>query len=71
MLLAGKGYSVTVFEKATVVGGRSAAITGNGFTFDTGPTFLMMTFILREIFEAAGRDLDDYCKVVPWTPCTV
>ncbi len=68
MLLAGKGYSVTVFEKADGVGGRSAAITGNGFTFDTGPTFLMMTFILREIFEAAGRNLDDYCKVVPLDP---
>ncbi len=68
MLLAGKGYSVKVFEKADSVGGRSASIKSSGYTFDTGPTFLMMTFILREMFQNVGRDLDDYCKVVPLDP---
>ena len=52
MLLAHTGYSVKVFEEEDRVGGRSAAITGKGFSFDTGPTFLMMTFILREMFQA-------------------
>ncbi len=68
MLLAARGYSVKVFEKAEVVGGRSATISEEGYSFDTGPTFLMMTFILREMFQAAGRDLDDYCNIIPLDP---
>ena len=68
MLLAHRGYAVSVFEKAERVGGRSAAIVGGGYTFDTGPTFLMMTFILREMFEEVGRDLEDYCEIVHLDP---
>ena len=68
MLLAHRGYSVKVFEKADRVGGRSASITGGDYVFDTGPTFLMMTFILREMFEAVGRDLEDYCRIVHMDP---
>lgn len=68
MLLSARGYEVKLFEKEDRVGGRSAAITHGGFTFDTGPTFLMMTFILREMFQQAGRDLDDYCRIVPLDP---
>jgi phytoene desaturase len=68
MLLAKRGYKVSVFEKEGLVGGRNAAITMNGYTFDTGPTFLMMTFILREMFQEAGRKLEDYCKLIPLDP---
>jgi phytoene desaturase len=68
MLLAHRGYDVKVFEKEDRVGGRSAGITGQGFSFDTGPTFLMMTFILREMFQATGRELEDYCRVLPMDP---
>lgn len=68
MLLTQRGYEVTVFEKEDRVGGRNAAITLGDYTFDTGPTFLMMTFILREMFRDAGKNLDDYCKVVPLDP---
>lgn len=68
MLLANRGYRVKVFEKADCVGGRSAGIQEQGYKFDTGPTFLMMTFILREMFKAVGRDLDDYCRIVPLDP---
>lgn len=60
MLLAARGFKVTVFEKEPVVGGRNAALVRNGYKFDTGPTFLMMKFILDEVFEEAGRHLPDY-----------
>jgi len=68
MILARRGYKVTVLEREAVVGGRNAAIKRGDYLFDTGPTFLMMTFILREMFELAGRKLDDYCRVVPVDP---
>jgi phytoene desaturase len=68
MILANRGYKVSVFEKEAIVGGRNAPISMNGYTFDTGPTFLMMTFVLREMFAEAGRKLEDYCNLVPLDP---
>lgn len=68
MLLAARGFKVTVCEKDACVGGRNAAIVRNGYTFDTGPTFLMMKFILDEVFEEAGRHIDDYLKCVKLEP---
>lgn len=68
MLLANRGFKVTVFEKDFHVGGRNAAIVRNGYKHDTGPTFLMMKFILDEVFEEAGRHIDDYLKCVKLEP---
>ncbi|MBD3346130.1 MAG: phytoene desaturase [Chitinivibrionales bacterium] len=68
MILAKRGYKVTFCEKENTVGGRNTAIQLGSYTFDTGPTFLMMTFILREVFELAGKKLEDYCEVVPLDP---
>lgn len=63
MILAKRGFDVTVFEKEAVVGGRNAPIRLDGYTFDTGPTFLMMNFILNEMFAEAGRKAEDYMDV--------
>ena len=60
MILAYRGFDVTVFEKEDVVGGRNAPIKLDGYTFDTGPTFLMMNFILKDMFEEVGRNAEDY-----------
>ncbi len=62
MLLAHKGFDVTVLEKAKEVGGRSAPITLGDFRFDTGPTFLMMKHVLDEIFRSCARNSSDYLK---------
>lgn len=58
MLLAHQGYHVHVFEKEAEVGGRNAPLQLGDYTFDTGPTFLMMDFVLRKAFAEAGRDPD-------------
>lgn len=63
MILAKRGFDVTVFEKEPEVGGRNAPIRLDGYTFDTGPTFLMMNFTLREMFEEAGCSAEDYMDV--------
>jgi phytoene desaturase len=68
MILAKRGFDVTVFEKEAVVGGRNAPIRLDGYTFDTGPTFLMMNFTLREMFEEAGRKAEDYMEVKKLEP---
>ncbi len=58
ILLAKSGVEVTVVEKRSTVGGRTSTIEREGFQFDTGPTFFLYPRVLREIFAAAGRDLD-------------
>ncbi len=59
MLLARSGVDVTVVERREVVGGRTSTLERDGFKFDTGPTFFLYPRVLREIFAAAGRDLDE------------
>lgn len=68
MLLAHQGFHVQVFEKAAEVGGRNAAIHLDGYTFDTGPTFLMMDFVLREAFQEAGHNIEDFLELVRLDP---
>jgi phytoene desaturase len=58
ILLARSGVDVTVVEKRAVVGGRTSTIEQDGFRFDTGPTFFLYPRVLREIFLAAGFDLE-------------
>ena len=63
--LAATGFEVEVFEKNDQVGGRVGRLEAEGFSFDTGPSLLLMTDTYRELFRSAGRDLDDYVKLVP------
>lgn len=60
MLLAYKGFKVSIFEKDDVVGGRNKSLSLGPYKFDLGPTFLMMKYILDDIFSYVGRRLEDY-----------
>src|SRR5579875_1938497 len=60
MLLAQRGFRVQVFEKQAFIGGRNAEVVLGDYRFDLGPTFLMMKFLLDELFEEGGRKLSDY-----------
>jgi phytoene desaturase len=66
--LRSMGFDVEVFEKNSAIGGRMGQLRRSGFTFDTGPTLLLMTDVYRELFEFAACDLDDYVEVVPLLP---
>ena len=68
MILANRGFEVTIFEKEPVVGGRNAPVKLDGYIFDTGPTFLMMSFTLKEVFEEAGLKAEDYITVKKLEP---
>src|SRR5689334_18941740 len=61
--LAHAGYSVEVVEKAATPGGRCGQLSVDGFTFDTGPTLLLMPEVLEETFSAVGRRMADYLKL--------
>jgi phytoene desaturase len=60
MLLAHKGWQVDIYEKNGQVGGRNQAIRLDQYTFDTGPTFLMLLEVLEQSFADAGRDMNKY-----------
>jgi phytoene desaturase len=60
MILAARGFNVSVFEKSGHVGGRNAALKVGDFSFDTGPTFVMLPQVFEEVFSLAGKKLGDY-----------
>ena len=66
--LQNDGYDVTLFEKEPRAGGKMNRIVEDGFTFDVGPTIVMMPELYREVFELAGRDPDDYIPMVAVEP---
>ena len=66
--LVGKGHDVEVLERADVPGGRAGLWEAGGYRFDTGPSVLTMTAILRSTFAAAGADMDDHLTLKPVDP---
>lgn len=69
MLLAHKGFDVTIFEKNAYPGGRNANLMlPGGFSFDLGPTFLMMKYVLDEVFAQTGRKSEDYLSFTRLAP---
>jgi len=63
MILARRGLRVTVLEAKDCVGGRNAAILLGDYTFDTGPTFLMLKGVLDEVFHEAGAATESLLDV--------
>lgn len=66
--LAARGHRVVLFERNDWLGGKAAVLKQRGFRFDMGPTILTLPSVLKRIFEEAGRDLEDYVKLVPLDP---
>lgn len=62
------GYDVEVFEKNPIVGGRMSVIKKDGFSFDVGPTIVMMPDVYKEIFTYAGKNPDDYISMQELDP---
>lgn len=63
MQLAAAGMSVRVYEAQPIVGGRTRRITKGDYSFDCGPTFFLMPYVLEEIFSACGFRLSDFVEL--------
>lgn len=70
MLLAYRGFRVTIVEKADRVGGRNAELKLGDYSFDIGPTFLHQKFCLDEIFTELGMRAEDKMDFVNLNPMT-
>ena len=66
--LQAAGHTVTLFEKRDEPGGRAYVYRDKGFTFDAGPTVITAPDCLRELFECAGKKMEDYVELMPVTP---
>lgn len=66
--LAAKGHDVTLIDKRDKPGGRAYVYERNGFRFDGGPTVITAPWMIRELFELAGRKPEDYVTMVPVDP---
>ncbi|MEY2795970.1 MAG: hypothetical protein RIR10_1686, partial [Planctomycetota bacterium] len=63
MLLAGAGLDVTIFESQPVIGGRTRRLEAGPYSFDCGPTFFMMPYVLEEIFGSVGMATSDFVEM--------
>lgn len=54
------GYNVTIYEQNAQPGGKMNQIVSQGFTFDVGPTIVMMKDIYEEVFRFCGVDPHNY-----------
>ncbi len=61
--LAAKGHQVTLFEKNNKIGGRMNQFTKDGFTFDMGPTIVMVPEVYKAVFEDCGQRFEDYVEM--------
>lgn len=66
--LARAGYGVTVYEKNETIGGRARRLTGNGFSFDMGPTWYWMPDVYEKFFADFGKSTADYYQLTQLEP---
>jgi phytoene desaturase len=66
--LQARGHEVTVIEKRDKPGGRAYVYEQDGFVFDGGPTVITAPWLIRELFDLAGRSPDRYLHLVPVDP---
>lgn len=61
--LAARGFSVTLLEKNSQLGGKLNVMEKEGFTFDLGPSILTLPRVFKKIFREAGEDFETLCPV--------
>jgi phytoene desaturase len=66
--LAHAGHDVTVFEKNDVPGGRCGVLRDGGFSWDLGPTILLMRDVVEGVFRDCGKNPADYLELVRCDP---
>jgi len=61
--LAHAGVDVQVLEQTSAPGGRCAQLHADGYTFDMGPTILLMPEVVERTFRALGRNMSAYLRL--------
>ncbi len=67
-LLARDGWTVTLVEKNTQLGGRARYWKKDGFTFDMGPSWYLMPEVFEHYFSLFDKKREDYYDLSPIDP---
>lgn len=60
--LGAEGYDVEVFEKNDKVGGKLNVKEVAGFSFDLGPSLIILPHMFKRIFQRAGHEMEEYVE---------
>lgn len=66
--LRAEGFEVVVHEKNERIGGKLNYREIEGFGFDLGPSIFTLPQFFRELWQRAGRNMDDYVTLEKVTP---
>ena len=66
--LQAQGHAVTLVEKLDKPGGRAYVFAQDGFKFDAGPTIITAPWLIREMFEVAGKQMEDHLTLTLLDP---
>lgn len=67
-LLSKQGYTVTIVEKNTEVGGRARVWKEKNFTFDMGPSWYLMPDVFEKFLALFNKRPSDYYKLIHLDP---
>lgn len=67
---ASLGKRVLILEQNSQVGGKMGQLVSDGFRWDTGPSVITMRYVFEELFQTAGKNLEDYLELTPIEPLT-
>ena len=62
------GLEVHVVEKTDGPGGRCGVWREGGYTFDLGPTIVLLKPVFEALFREVGRRMEDYLDFRPCDP---
>ncbi len=66
--LATDGFDVALYEKNEKLGGKLNFADIKGFSFDLGPSIIILPHLFRRIFERAGKVMEDYVELQELQP---
>lgn len=66
--LRSKGYSVSLMDRCSRLGGRAQVFERDGFRHDAGPTVITAPFLFEELFQLFGERFSDHVELVPMKP---
>lgn len=66
--LQARGFEVTIIEKQDKAGGKAHQIKKDGYVFDMGPSLITAPDIIKRVFDAAGKRMEDYIDLIRLDP---
>lgn len=62
------GYQVSVYEKNSLPGGKTASVQKQDYSFILGPSFITLPQTIEGLFADAGKNMADYITLTPLAP---